>query len=359
MIDEHDFDRTRVIGERALAYLKEFVIPPDPRNYALLYHHTAGHDRVLSDAVSRAVQDNGRLTAADARRLRDSFLDVNSALPMLQDGLNGHADALAEIVDDACDSAIGFGATLTGAEEGFRRSDSGEDADCILRDLMQASADMARHNQALEQQLQSSRREIEALRQKIDTVRRRSEADSLTGLPQRHAFRNSVAEALKSAHRRGAPLSLLIADIDGFASYNKAHGSQVADKILKFVAGMIVEMAGAGSTVARYGGDQIAVLLPDFSLESALKLAERIRANVEAKKFVRKSSGRSVGCVTLSIGAALYGYGDGADALIDRALECLRTAKRLGRNRVRSAANSDGFARANGPDEAAGEPADA
>ena len=340
MQEEHDLGRSRAIGERALGYMKEFGIKPDPIHYALLYNHTAGYSRALTNAVMRAVQDRGHLAEADAKEIYDEFLSVQTSLGLVRHELSRQTADIAETISAASDQASDFGVSLHGAQRDLSDC-NGEQAADILRNLCVASAQMAEQNRDLEEQLADSRRQVDDLKRRIASLRRQPESDALTGLPGRGAFRQCVAQALQQVHQRSAPLSVLMADIDSFKAYNRVNGAEVADKIIRFVGQLIAGAVTKECTVARYGGDSFGVLLPNTRLESALKLAEGIRSAAQAKTFVRKSSGRSVGRITLSIGVALYGYGDTADALIDRAIECARKAKELGRNRVRCAANSD------------------
>jgi diguanylate cyclase len=87
-------------------------------------------------------------------------------------------------------------------------------------------------------------------------------------------------------------------------------------------------------TVARYGGEEFAVVLRHTALDGAMQLADQIRASVERKKLVKKSSGDVLGIITISIGVAQFMAGETVADFIQRADACLYAAKHAGRNRV-------------------------
>lgn len=340
MQEEYDYDYARAVGERALAYLKEYALAPNPRCYALLYNHTAGYDQALSRAVLDAVHAHGRLTPADAAKLCDQFLSPNGSLAAAQDGLSGRVDAVSELVDRAQQAFGGLNVSLRDAAQGFVHCSNARAAQEIVDDVVGAGNRVIEETRHLQRKLKQSRHEIDELKRSLTRLRERSDIDPLTRLPGRRLFDMRLGHAIERARRYKVPLSLMIADLDDFARYNRAHGRDIGDRILKAVADLVSKAVGGRGAVARYSGDQFAAILVDTRLEAAIRLAESLRAQVLSKRFVRRSSGRSVGRVTLSIGVALFCPGDTPETLIDRTMDCLRTAKRLGRNRVRWAAST-------------------
>ena len=141
----------------------------------------------------------------------------------------------------------------------------------------------------------------------------------------------------RRATRTGSRLSLLMIDIDGFKPYNDSLGHQAGDAGLRDVARIIDEGARrAGDIVARYGGDEFAVLLTDTDLPGAMALAERIRETFEARGLRAPSTQVAI---TVSIGVAtMTGSEDGEPSALVRAADgALYHAKRDGRNLVRVA----------------------
>ncbi len=152
--------------------------------------------------------------------------------------------------------------------------------------------------------------------------------DILTGLSNRFQFDNVLEHSINMAARYGHSLSMLLIDIDHFKGVNDRYGHLVGDEVLKTLARIVAENVRKSDVVARWGGEEIAVLLPESGLSSAAKLAEMLRKRIEEYLFEK------VGSVTCSIGAVEWRSGENTDDLFRRVDEKLYAAKEGGRNRV-------------------------
>lgn len=174
--------------------------------------------------------------------------------------------------------------------------------------------------------------DLEAAYRAIDHSARH---DALTGLLNLAAFREAEAQILGLAERAGAPVSLLFMDIDRFKSINDRFGHAGGDIALVAVARAVREAARRGDIVARIGGEEIVVLLPETDERAAAAAAERIRAAIEAR---RPEIGGQQLTVTASLGWATWRPGAGpTGALVRAADEAMYRAKQGGRNRVEAA----------------------
>lgn len=164
---------------------------------------------------------------------------------------------------------------------------------------------------------------------------RRATTDALTGVGNRAAFDARLELEVERALRVGAPLTLVLMDVDRFKEFNDTYGHQLGDKVLKTVAGALDDSVRKIDFVARYGGEEFAILAPNTSADHAAQLAERLRCAVAAATI---SSEKGTLRVTVSVGVAvLVNVNDPAkDAcdLIKRADKLLYQAKCNGRNRV-------------------------
>jgi len=156
----------------------------------------------------------------------------------------------------------------------------------------------------------------------------------LTGIRNRKAFDIELADAVDQARRTAEPVSLFMCDIDHFKSFNDTWGHQTGDQVLRLVAQCLSENVKGRDTAARYGGEEFAVILRRTSLSAALSLAEQIRTSVESKRLVKRSTGETLGRLTISIGVSEFVKNDGIADLLQRADACLYAAKNGGRNRV-------------------------
>lgn len=160
---------------------------------------------------------------------------------------------------------------------------------------------------------------------------REAMTDALTGISSRRAAEAALAQELARAERSGLSFSVALFDIDQFKRVNDVHGHLVGDEVLRQVAGVLAAQVRKTDVVARWGGEEFVAILP-ASLEGADAFCERVRAAVADLRCP------GVGGVTLSAGVTEWKPGEDLNALVGRADDLLYTAKRLGRNRVVSAA---------------------
>ncbi|AVO49784.1 sensor domain-containing diguanylate cyclase [Melaminivora suipulveris] len=161
--------------------------------------------------------------------------------------------------------------------------------------------------------------------------------DTLTRLANRLALDERVALEWARAQRGGAPLALLMIDVDRFKAFNDTYGHGAGDRCLQAVAQALADgVQRAGDMVARYGGEEFAVLLAGADERDALAVAERLRMAVRALAIEHAPAGRDAGIVTISVGVASVrpaAQGAGAQELFERADAALYHAKRSGRDR--------------------------
>jgi diguanylate cyclase (GGDEF)-like protein len=164
--------------------------------------------------------------------------------------------------------------------------------------------------------------------------------DVLTGLPNRRAFEDAFTRALSGAKRSGQSLSLLIIDADHFKRFNDRYGHQVGDEVLQGLARRLsASVHRPHDLVCRVGGEEFAILLPDTDQAGALRIAEKVHAEVSTLAIGSARIG--AGAVTVSIGLA-SGVPDGAATsvltdLYRLADAALYEAKEGGRNQTRCA----------------------
>jgi len=162
--------------------------------------------------------------------------------------------------------------------------------------------------------------------------------DPLTGVANRRLFDRTMLREWHRAKRSGSHVSLLLVDVDRFKAFNELYGQLPGDNCLRSVAGIAAENSRrASDLVARFGGDEFAVILPETPAAGALEIAERLRSNVA--RSAMGHAGNLAGVVTVSVGCAtmMPSKGAGASDLITAAEAALYGAKQGGRNRVEAA----------------------
>ena len=178
------------------------------------------------------------------------------------------------------------------------------------------------------------KRYADRLRDSVQNSLELAVTDQLTGLYNRRYLDSHVGTLFTQSVLRARPLSLLVLDLDKFKLVNDTYGHDVGDEVLKEFAFRVQSCTRGIDIVARMGGEEIVIVLPDTALDAAQAVAERIRAKVHDALFeVQRGAGHIP--VTVSIGAASRRPVDATTQdLFKRADEALYKAKEQGRNRV-------------------------
>ena len=162
-------------------------------------------------------------------------------------------------------------------------------------------------------------------------VQRQAVTDELTGLANRRRFMEALATEIDRTERLGGGLAVLISDLDDFKVINDSYGHQAGDDVLRAFARVLSEHVREVDTVARLGGEEFALILPETQADGVAALGERLR---EALREVRvRVDGTEVG-ITASFGAAEHAAGESADELLSRADVALYRAKAGGKDQV-------------------------
>jgi diguanylate cyclase (GGDEF)-like protein len=168
-------------------------------------------------------------------------------------------------------------------------------------------------------------------------VERQARQDCLTALANRRTFDSTILEVISNCRKNGTCCSLLLLDLDHFKDINDTYGHQAGDVVLRLIAEILQDHLPSSDLqqsglVARYGGEEMAMLLPGRDVTAATKIGEIIRAAVESAVF---STGEHDLKITTSIGVATFpDHAESVEELIAQADNGLYEAKRLGRNRL-------------------------
>ena len=173
-----------------------------------------------------------------------------------------------------------------------------------------------------------------------ETLQNRSVRDPLTGLYNRRYLEEALLKEIKLAQRLGHSLGVLMVDLDHFKQVNDRHGHEAGDAVLREFGKVFSRQIRTGDTVCRFGGEEFLILLPDATLETAVKRAEQIRiAARETRVLVNDGV---LEPITLSAGIAMFPEdGGNSERLLQAADLALYRAKKEGRDRV-CAASSGG-----------------
>ncbi|MEQ8737662.1 MAG: GGDEF domain-containing protein, partial [Hoeflea sp.] len=248
--------------------------------------------------------------------------------------LNTEVDQILKIIEETDGNSTALGTTVREASEGLTSQSTPTDVRHAVEAIVSASRKMEERSTELEEHLQATKKELNELQQNLEKAHSEARTDGLTGVNNRKAFDEALSRELAEAEKGGQPLCLVIGDIDHFKKFNDTFGHRTGDQVLRLVASCLKTGVHAGHFVARYGGEEFAVIMPATEIASAETIANKIRETVQARELVKRSTGESLGRVTMSMGIALLQPGEAGASLVERADSCLYDAKRGGRNRV-------------------------
>lgn len=227
-------------------------------------------------------------------------------------------------------AALGVAATVHQLLQ--RRARRAYQRELRLRELVeQRTTDLRLQAQSLKQADQDKNQLMERLREQSEAFERQAREDALTGLANRRAFDELLAYEFARAGRSEQPLCVALIDLDHFKRVNDEHSHAAGDAVLKTLAERMRALCREVDTVARWGGEEFALLLPNTQLSDALLVCERMRAGIERTSLDTIATGLHV---TVSIGLASHeGHAD-YDRMLSQADAALYAAKQAGRNRV-------------------------
>jgi diguanylate cyclase len=313
-------------------------IPPTPENFELAYNYLGSEDAELKRTVDTLVANGCKFDARVMAILHQRYFPApkdDDVIAKLGEKITAELDSVLHALAAAGRDHSAYGKTLSHASGELGHGKLGESGIKVLIDqVVGATRAMEARSKTLELQLQNSSREVNELRDKLESVTEESLTDPLTGIRNRKAFDTELQESIDKSIETGEPLSIVMCDIDHFKNFNDTWGHQTGDQVLRLVANCLSENVKGRDTAARYGGEEFVVILRQTELADAVNLADQIRAKVESKKLVKKSTGDILGVITISAGVTQYDPDEGAADFLRRADACLYAAKRGGRNRV-------------------------
>ncbi len=335
---DKEFERTIVAGETAIGYLKYNETPAIPRYYELWFTYAIGHNRELSQAIKKVLQDKSKLTIEDTEDLYDTFLSARQVKERVGEvgaQITTELKDVMSLITELSNSTGTYGESLKNIASKITGVDSKDQLTNLIKALANATVEMAEKTEKQEDKLKESYEQIHELNHILEEIRVESMTDQLTNLANRKRFEEFLAQSMADANITEENLCLLIIDIDHFKKFNDTYGHQTGDQVLCLVAKTLQSHAGIQHLVSRYGGEEFTVVLPSTSIEEAHELANIMRASVQDKELYQKSTNETLGHITISGGIARYVAGETKESFIERADKALYLAKDAGRNIIK------------------------
>ena len=335
--DHLDIDRSFFIAQRAMELMRSYGSSAAPRSYEVWYTYVSGHHPAMNEAIKKITAERGALNDSDIDQLSNEFLTsqrIARQTERASELMLGEIDQVMGMIEVALGSTSRYGESL----EAFSADLSGPVDRTRIRELVasvvRATQQVTSTNQQLENRLKETRAEIETLRETLDCVRVEAVTDPVTGIANRKHFQDMLHKAVETAAAQRTPLALVVIDIDHFKRFNDVYGHLTGDQVLRLVSMTMREQVKRKATLARFGGEEFGIVMPETALADARAIAEEIRHSILNRELVKRSTGESLGKITVSVGVAAYRPGESATMLLERADQCMYAAKRAGRNRT-------------------------
>ena len=328
---------TANLADTALGLIKSHQLPADPPSFEIWYTYAGRFIPALNQSLNEALNSAKRLTADDVERIYEKYalsFRLGEYVEAVGGKIEGQVGNVLSTIGAALGSAHKYSENLSGLDRRLDRNSDPASLRAIIDGLQRATAEAEEQNKQFEKRLEDAQGQIRQMQANLYAFFLESRSDSLTSLGNRKYFDQSLAAAVAHARQSGSPLSLLMCDIDHFKYFNDTYGHTIGDDILRLIAAVIKRLVKDGDVAARYGGEEFAIIMPNTPLPDATALAERIRSTVMGRDMSVRSTGKSLGRVTISIGAAQLQGSETPLDLIERADACLYRAKRAGRNKV-------------------------
>lgn len=276
-------------------------------------------------AQAREAETRAQSRSAEQRALKEK-LQAKSAQ------LDRELTTIADLIQSHLDANGRYCESLAQADRNLPAAASPEKVRAIVRVLIDANAQMQRETNELAKNLEKSRSQVATLRFKLEEAKAVGMRDSLTALANRRSFDSHLIKEIKEARSQGTPMCLMMGDLDHFKKINDNYGHPFGDQVLKYFADLLVKHTKGGDVAARLGGEEFAVILPQTTLERAMRLTDQIRSRLEAQEWLNAQSGQLFNKITASFGIVRLGEQDDSESLVKRADTMLYEAKRAGRN---------------------------
>lgn len=323
---------------QAIPTMVKHNIVPNPLNYTLWYSYFSKTFPSLNKELDQVIERYGTCPPKVSESLfvqHISQADNKSEeqLENYQQAISHLVANLSDSIDETAKQTDGFSAALKENISTLEAQDIDESMRPVLSELNANATAIYDANQLFHGQLSSAQNEINQLRAELEKSRNEANTDPLTGLSNRRVL-EAIYRQFINEGTQNQGLSLIIMDIDKFKVFNDTHGHLIGDQVLKFVGELLKKECPESIIPVRFGGEEFAMLCPNFSLDQAKSVAENIRIKLSGTQFNHKKTGVKLPPVTASFGLAAKVGEEVLTQIIERADKALYLAKDLGRNQV-------------------------
>ncbi|WP_321326348.1 GGDEF domain-containing protein [Thiomicrorhabdus sp.] len=320
------------VALKTLSKVKDLKLSPNPIHFTLLFEALSEIDSTIATKILQEIQNKTYSDSAESL-----FIEYISQLLYQYLPTEKVQNLLIDLLEE-----LEFWLEKSKANEEFVALEiaelskfelPGEVKTCLNERVMPKIHSIFDDTNRLKTQVSHSATEITQLKNELEKAHKVANTDELTGIPNRRGFNEIIKNLALSADTEDYSFALLLVDIDYFKNINDEYGHLIGDSVLRYLAKQLNAETKGKDSIARIGGEEFVILLPQTNYENAFRVAENLRQKVECNRLKVKNSEKTLS-LTISVGVSIYERGENLEKLIDRADKALYQAKNSGRNKI-------------------------
>lgn len=318
---------------QVIPLISKHKIPVNPANYAVWYEYVSGENLTLIEEINHRLAQNLPISTEFAQHLFEKhvLMSMPERLESTNNGLKLVVDnTLGNLHKTEADAAHSI-SELNNTKSLLNNCRDINELHNLVSDILASTQMLTKASSALKQDLENSSLEIAKLKEELNAVKKASRTDGLTGLLNRGAFNNELNAVCQQTN---TDIALALFDIDHFKKINDTYGHVLGDKVLQYFSGLLQKHAGNNHLVARYGGEEMAMILMNISLKEATSITNKICIALADSRLKKKGQEEYIYQITVSAGVSMLKKEDSPSNITERADKALYQSKKNGRNQV-------------------------
>lgn len=324
------------VFRNVLQYISKYNLSINPLCYAVCYEHIANINPALTIAIKTLLDKSNTLSEDDMIYLYNHYVsEVTPEVALeLQNNVSKVISDVTSVTTDLDKNVGGYGDDIKSAKDTLSAGNT-KAIEKTLIDLVDKTTSMYYVVNNLQENLASSQNELTNLKNELERTRIEALIDPLTELANRRKFDKDFETAIKQSLEMSQSVSFIMVDIDHFKKINDTYGHLFGDRVIQVVANLLVSSFGKEKCIARLGGEEFGIILPNINILVAFEMSEKIRKTIELSKI--RQGKKEVGGITVSVGVGELAKNEGLRAFYGRVDKALYNSKNGGRNKVSKA----------------------